>query len=455
MTPESLSVCLLTYRGHPQSGGQGIYVRLLSRELVAMGHRVDVWSGPPYPELVSDVRLHKLPSLDLWNEDALLRWPSLRELRDPINRSEWIRTRLGEFAEPRAFTLRVARQFAGYNGSRPYDIVHDNQCLGIGLLDVKSHVPVIATIHHAITRDRKFAIAHATSPIKKYSLWRWYSFLPMQVRVARELDLILTISEKSARDIREDFGIPPARMRSVGNGINLEVFKPMPEIRRGPDRLITTISVDQALKGFTYLLDALAELRKARPQLHLTVIGCSRPREVTRRKIEALGLQRAITFSGHVSAEAIARAYAESTLAVCASLYEGFGFPAGEAMACGVPLVSTRGGALPEVVGEDGSAGVLVEPGNAAALARAIRDLLDAPEEVRQRMGDAGRHRVHEHFTWRRAAQRTVECYREAIESRSPELSPSKIRITAPNLALATGPSLFNPDVPSGQVEPC
>ncbi len=455
MTPESLSVCLLTYRGNPQSGGQGIYVRLLSRELVAMGHGVDVWSGPPYPELVPGVNLHKIPSLDLWNEDAFLRWPSLRELRDPINRSEWIRTRLGEFAEPRSFTLRVARRFAALNGNRPYDIVHDNQCLGVGLLEVRRAVPVIATIHHAITRDRKFAIASASGPINKYSLWRWYSFLPMQVQVARELDLILTISEKSARDIHADFSIPNSRMRSVGNGINLDVFKPMPQIQRQPDRLITTISADQALKGFTYLLDALAELRKTRHALHLTVIGCSRPREVTSKKIRNLGLQNAITFSGHVAAESIARAYAESTVAVCASLYEGFGFPAGEAMACAVPLVSTRGGALPEVVGESGKAGVLVEPGDAAALARAIGDLLDAPAETRRRMGEAGRRRVHDHFTWRRAAERTVACYREAIASRAAELSPRKVLVEVHGSILAQASAALDPGIAGGQAEPC
>ncbi len=100
-------------------------------------------------------------------------------------------------------------------------------------------------------------------------------------------------------------------------------------------------------------------------------------------------------------------------MAVIPSLYEGFGMPAGEAMACGVPVISTTGGALPEVVGD---AGILVPPGDAAALRDAIAALLDDPER-RTRLGEAGLARVRNSLTWRHAAQKTVEVYREAIDA--------------------------------------
>jgi glycosyltransferase involved in cell wall biosynthesis len=424
MSETPLRICLLTYRGNPRSGGQGIYVRLLSRELAALGHEVEVWSGPPYPDLVDDprIRLIRLPSLDLWNEEALFRTPTLRELRDPINRSEWGRTMLGGFAEPRTFTLRVVRRYRSLEDQDRFDIIHDNQCLGTGLLELQRMVPLVTTIHHPITRDFRLALDSVPkwNLYRRFNLWRWFnSFLPMQVEVARRLERVLTISHASARDIIADFGIDRARCRMVSNGINLDVFEPKPEVARKPDKLITTLSADVPLKGISYLLEALAELRKERPNLELTVIGTPRRESGTADLIHRLGLESAVHFTGRVKDVEIARRYAESTVAVVSSLYEGFGFPAGEAMACEIPLVSTRGGALPEVVGEGGDTGVLVEPGSVRALAAGIRALLDASPDARTRMGKAARARVVENFTWRRTAERHVEVYRELIAERA------------------------------------
>ena len=417
MTAEPLRICLLTYRGNPRSGGQGIYVRLLGRALAELGHKVDVWSGPPYPELLAGTRLVEVPSLDLWNEAALFRRPSIDELRDPIHRAEWVRTLLGEFPEPLTFTRRVAREFEC--GSAPrYDVVHDNQSLGPGLLALRRRLPVVATIHHPVTVDYRIALGAARGVVKRYGLRRWYGFLRTQLRVARELDRVLTVSEASARDLESEYSIAPGKMRVVGNGIDIELFRPIPGIPRRDDVLLTTLSADSPLKGFVHLLEAFAALRASRPTLSLVVVGHVADDSPSGRAVARLGLRDAIRFTGRVPAEEIPRLYAGSTVAVVPSLYEGFGYPAGEAMACGVPVVSTRAGALPEVVGSDGEAGLLVEPGNAAALARAIAALLDDPQ-ARVAMGAAGRLRVASRFTWRRAAERTVDAYREVIAERS------------------------------------
>jgi glycosyltransferase involved in cell wall biosynthesis len=414
---DALRICLLSYRGNPRSGGQGIYVRLLSKALLELGHSVDVWSGQPYPELVDGVGLHRLPSLDLWNEQALFRTPTLRELWDPINLGEWARTRTGSFAEPITFSQRVARRFKQGGDAARYDVVHDNQCLGPGLLELQQRLPVVATVHHPITVDRRLAVQDTSDAIKRWGLSRWYSFLPWQLKVSRRLDRILAVSEASLRDVAHEYGVSRARMRVVGNGINLDVFRPIPGTARRADRLITTLSADTPLKGFRFLLEALHELRKRRPGVHLVVVGQPGLKTDTEATIRTLALRDAVQFTGYVEANAIARYYAESTIAVVPSLYEGFGFPAGEAMACEVPVVSTRAGALPEVVGEDGTAGLLVPPRDSRTLARAIEQLLDRPEQ-RAAMGEAGRRRVLEHFTWKRAAERTVAVYREAIEER-------------------------------------
>lgn len=418
MVSDSLRICLLTYRGNPRSGGQGIYVRLLSQALRDLGHQVDVWSGQPYPELVEGVGLKEVPSLDLWNEASLMRRPSLRELRDPINLFEYMHTKLGAFREPLSFSDRVARHFRKHGLASQYDVVHDNQSLGPGLLQLNAALPVVATIHHPITVDLRIARAGVKNRTQRFGLERWYSFLEPQLKVSRQLDRILTVSEASRQDLEREYGLSAARMRVVGNGINLDVFQPRPEVSRKPLALITTLSADSPLKGFKFLLEALSRLRAHRPELRLTVIGQPGHETGTAERVKALGLTDAVHFTGRVAAEDIAGAYAESTVAVVPSLYEGFGFPAGEAMACEVPVVSSRGGALPEVVGEDGRCGMLVPPQNAQAIAHAIDQLLDQPER-RLAMGKAGRARVLEHFTWRRAAERTVEVYREVIEERA------------------------------------
>ncbi|MET0386544.1 MAG: glycosyltransferase family 4 protein [Polyangiales bacterium] len=418
MVSDPLRICLLTYRGNPRSGGQGVYVRLLSEALRDLGHEVDVWSGQPYPELVDGVRLVELPSLDLWNEAHLLQRPPLRELRDPINLLEYVHTKLGGFHEPVSFTRRVARSFRQAGHARYYDVVHDNQSLGPGLLQLKAALPVVATIHHPITVDRRIARDNAKSKVQRFGLERWYSFLDTQLRVSRQLDRIMTVSEASRQDLEREYGVSSERMRVVGNGINVDVFQPQPGVVRKLTELITTLSADSPLKGFRFLLEALSRLRAKRPDLRLTVIGQPGHETGTAERVRALGLDSIVHFTGRVPAEHIASAYAKSTLAVVPSLYEGFGFPAGEAMACEVPVVSSRGGALPEVLGEDGRCGMLVPPQNSEAMAHAIDQLLDQPER-RLAMGKAGRERVLEHFTWRRAAERTVDVYREVIAERT------------------------------------
>lgn len=127
--------------------------------------------------------------------------------------------------------------------------------------------------------------------------------------------------------------------------------------------------------------------------------------------VRQLGIGRQIEFTGRIDGGEFVRQYARASMAVIPSVYEGFGLPAGEAMACGVPVISTTGGGLPEVVG---NAGILVPPADSAALSGAILSLLDQPGHARE-LGRRGLQRVHANFTWRRAAEKTVAAYREAI----------------------------------------
>ncbi len=258
--------------------------------------------------------------------------------------------------------------------------MHDNQCLGYGLLAIKRDFPVLATIHHPITVDRRLELEHAEGRYKKFSLRRWYAFTRMQTRVAQQMDRVVTVSENSFDDIVRDHNVDPDRMHIVPVGVDPELFKPLPHVQRVPGRLITTASADVAMKGLAYLLEALAKLRTERDDLHLVVIGRKKEGGTSARKIDELGLSGCVEFVTGVTDERIVELYAEAELAVVPSLYEGFSLPAIEAMSCGVPLVATTGGALPEVVGADNDTALLVPPGDAEALAARIRT---APRRAR------------------------------------------------------------------------
>lgn len=407
----SLRICLLTYRGNPTCGGQGVYVKYLSRALQELGHEVDVLSGPPYPELEEGINLHKIPGLDLYNPDHLFKVREVRELSSPLNQFEFLSMCSGGFPEPFTFGFRARRYLAeGRNG---YHIVHDNQSLSYGLLGIaRNGYPTVATIHHPITVDRDTEVEAAGNWLRRMKVRRWYSFLAMQKRVSRRISKIITVSECSKRDIGREFGLPPERFRVVPNGINTDYFYPLEGVGRADDRILVTNSADTPLKGLRFLLEAVAEIRRKR-RIHVVVIGTPKKEGVIERLVDELSLGDTVRFTGRIEYEEFARYYAEATMAVIPSLYEGFGMPAGEAMACGVPVISTTGGALPEVVGD---AGILVPPGDAAALRDAITALLGDPER-RRSLGAAGLARVSQSLTWRHAAQKTVEVYREAIDA--------------------------------------
>ncbi|MDL2274748.1 glycosyltransferase family 4 protein [Desulfosarcina sp. OttesenSCG-928-G10] len=401
-----LRICLLSYRSNPHCGGQGVYIKNLGHALKSLGHAVTVVSGPPYPLLDPDISLCRLPSLDLYNPDHLFRVPTLKELAVPVNFMEWAGVSTMGFPEPFTFGIRV-QQFMRHRMAN-YDIIHDNQSLSYGIGAISRRIPTLATIHHPITVDRRIAVREAATWAKKFKQLRWFSFIGMQKRVARKLKRIITVSECSRKDIAREFGIPENRFRVVPNGIDTDLFRPMREISRKAFRIITTNSSDVPLKGLACLLHAVADVSRTRP-VHLVVVGT--PGDAMARLIRQLGISDQVTFTGRISDAEFVRQYATASMAVVPSVYEGFGLPAGEAMACGVPVISTTGGALPEVVGD---AGLLVPPEDAGALAGAIIRLLEHPEYASV-LGQKGYQRVHRLFTWKQAAEKTIAAYQEIL----------------------------------------
>jgi glycosyltransferase involved in cell wall biosynthesis len=404
-------IALLSYRSKQHCGGQGVYVRHLSRGLVDLGHEVEVFSGQPYPELDPRVTLTPVPSLDLYRDTDPFRTPHYSELRDPVDLLELGIMWTAGFPEPLTFSLRAAKELRARIGE--FDVVHDNQCLGYGLLSLRrTGIPLVATVHHPITHDRTVELA-AAKGWRKLGVRRWYGFLRMQARVARRIGKILTVSSSAAADISADFGVPAERIRTVPLGVDTAVFRP-PETPRVPGRIVAVASADMPMKGVGTLLEAVAKLRTER-EVELVLVARPTPGGPTERLIDELAIGDVVRIVNGLDDDELAGVLGSGEVACVPSLYEGFSLPTVEAMACATPLVVSRAGAIPEVVGADGECADLVPPGDVASLAHALGDLLDAPER-RQRLGAAGRQRVSRQYGWESVAAATVDCYAEAIE---------------------------------------
>ncbi|HEY4463725.1 MAG TPA: glycosyltransferase family 4 protein [Streptosporangiaceae bacterium] len=436
-----LRVALLSYRSKPHCGGQGVYVRHLSRELAALGHTVEVFSGPPYPELEPGPVLREVPSLDLYRDEDPFRTPHRDEYRDWIDVLETVTMWTGAFPEPLTFSLRALRELRARRGD--FDVVHDNQGLGYGLIGIaRLGLPLVTSIHHPISVDRRIELAD-TRGLARLSKRRWYSFVRMQARVARQLARygpVITVSESSRRDIYRDFRLRPGSVGIVPLGVDTRLFHPRGPRGDGrvPGRIVAVASADSPVKGVATLLRAVAKLVTER-DVHLTVVGRAAAGGPTARLVGELSLGDRVTFTSGLPDAELAALLASAEIAVVPSLYEGFSLPAVEHMASGTPLIASRAGALPEVTGD---AAELVTPGDPEELAAALRRLHDSPAE-RDRLSVRAWHRVQERFAWPAVARATAACYEDAIEGRPAAARPG--RPARPRLARRTQPGGTRP----------
>ena len=397
-------------------GGQGIYVYYLAKALENLGHEVHVMAGPPYPSVPDDVRLHKVEGLNLYETNALSSLGHPYNLVKPFNLYEVLGQRLGMFPEIFTFSMRAYMKLRKLIPREKFDVIHDNQTLGYGMLLAKGFgVPVVATIHHPIFIDMKADLAQARRFINKFRRTLFYSFLVMQHIVAKRMDRVITVSEVSAKDTMRVFKLAEDMVRVVPNGIDTEVFRNNNHTERESNSVIMVGNTEDRKKGVIFLLKAI-QLLKERDKVDVWLSIVDRIGDYTKyapRLVQEHGLEDRVTFTGRLSVEELVKRYSRSEIAVTASVYEGFGLPCAEAMSCSTPVIATRAGALPEIVGSDG-AGILVPPADPGALAEAIKRLLsDRP--LRERMGEAARKRIEESFSWDIAARKTVEVYKEVV----------------------------------------
>lgn len=407
-----MRICLLTYRGNMYCGGQGIYVYYLSRELQKLGHEVHIISGPPYPRVAEGVELHKLKS----HSAIVSHYGNSNHagpVRSPVDMYELALTRIGVYTEPLTFSIRAYQKIKTLRPGVKFDVIHDNQCLGYGLTMMgRLDIPLVATIHHPICIDREADFGQARSRMERLRRRWFYSFyIPMQSFVARRVDQVITVSECSAKAIERHIGIPTERIRVVYNGVDVNLFRNHNGIPKEPGSVIFVGNTEDRKKGIIHLLKALNLLRDRRPA-RLTIVDGGAP-ETTYAPalVREYGLQEQVTIVRRLSVEELVKRYSSAEIAVVPSLFEGFGFPAAEAMACELPVITTKAGSLPELV-SDGENGILVEPGDVTALAASIERLLE-DGELRRRMGNVGREIAQRKFNWEQAAQQTLEAYRQ------------------------------------------
>ena len=404
-----MKIGLLSYRSHPYSGGQGIYVKHLSKALSDIGHDVSVLSGPPYPELDNSVELIEIPSLGLFETEDRMKAFSLDLLLNPLNLYEWLTVMSGGFPEPYTYGKRVLKYLKENN--RDFDIILDNQSLCDSLLEIQKIYPLAVTIHHPITKDLKLEIENASNWKEKLSSLRWHNFLPMQKKVAPKLNKIICVSRPSKKDIVEEFLVDPEKIEVILNGINIRKFIPNPSTLFIENKIITTASADIPLKGLKYLILALPNIIKVFPKTSLTVIGRSPSDSKLRKLITDLSLEDKIAFRSGITEEEIVNLYHSSEIAVIPSLYEGFGFGAGEAMACGIPLISTHSGGLEEVVGDSA---VKILPASTEEIESAVIKLFSSPDRKTE-LSKMGRERMEKMFDWHIAAKSYENAFKEVI----------------------------------------
>lgn len=408
-----MKICLLSYRGNPYCGGQGVYLMYVARELVKLGHEVHAVVGPPYPFPMEGVTLHKIDNHNYFNikKDYIKPDKPFATLH-PLNFYEFAVSKMGIFPEIETFSIRAFQKLRELQKVHRFDIIHDNQCLGYGFLLIKLlGVPFVSTLHHPLSIDRSTWFEYPSDFRLKMKRVLYYP-LVMQKIVTNRMDRIITVSRDSVRSINESFGTPVDNQRVVYNGLDASIFRPLKGVNKRKNSLIFVGNVEDRKKGIAYLLRALTLTRN---RVHLTVVDGGAPnRNFVPRWIDRFGLNDRITFTGKISTERMVELYSEMEIALSPSLYEGFGFPAAEAMACELPVIASTGGALPEVVGEHMKTAYVVPTRNPEAIAEGIDFLIDNPK-IRRAMGKAARQRILETFTWENAAREMVKVYEEVI----------------------------------------
>ena len=416
-----MKICFIMYQGNMYSGGQGVYLHYITRELVKAGHDVHVISGRPHPKLTPGVVHHPLHTYSFWafldgrDEHAYDHAHNPLAFFHPWNFYEFAATRSSLASLFFTFSVRAYMKLEEIEREHgPFDLVHDNQTLGYGILAMKrlAGKRVVASLHHPLAIDKANNLREARSLPARVIKELWFPWR-MQSIVANGIDLVLTGSRNSAESVSRSMDIPLSHIRQTPYGVDHEVMRPLPDARRVPRTILFVGDSEDRNKGARYLIEACARLQH---EIDFTLLFKDK-KEKDMKVVPPLvwkhGLKRFVEYIPRLTTDELVRLYNSAQVVVSPSLYEGFGLPAAEAMACGAAVVATTAGAFPEFI-DNGRTGILVPPGDAEALAAAIKALLLDPERCLA-MGAAASESIRTNFTWERTARETLDVYSEVL----------------------------------------
>lgn len=418
---ESLRIGFVAYRGNMECGGQGVYLWFLARELTRLGHQVEIFVGPPYPDPMPWAEaVHRIPNREMWAKwftrdyVGMLGEKRPTEALTPLNFYELAASRLGFLPEAFAFSCRAFRALASQiRERRSWDVVHDVQCLGYGLLGLRAMgLPVVTTIHHPLTIDRQASFLRDENLAEAIGTAQFYP-IGMQRFVAQRLERVLTSSEASARRIVDDFGVSCERVVNVWNGLDTDYYSPDESVERSDSELVCVGRALDPNKGIKTLIEALARLPD---HATLTLVDNDHPHNEIFKWARAASVGDRLHVTGRLPRDELLHLYRRAAVVVVPSRFEGFGLPAAEAMACGTPVVACQAGALSEVM-RVGGGGLLVPRDDPDALAAGVLELLEDPARRRE-LGHRGRQGIEAAFSWRRVAEATVAVYRDVLAER-------------------------------------
>ena len=414
-----LRIAYVAYRGNMNSGGQGIYLWFLAREMARLGHKVHVFVGPPYPDPMPFARVEELPNRQFWAKWVLGQKDQIVPRRDPLqilqplNFYELAASRMGFLPEPFAFSLRAFRRLTHHlRNDLGFDLVHDVQCLGYGLLGLRAlGLPVVTTVHHPLSVDRRASFVRDDTFADVLGTAKFYP-IGMQAFVARHLDAVLTSSEASANQIVKDFGVRPDRIHNLRNGIDVELFCPDREVEKGRDELLCVGRSADPNKGIATLIQALRHLPD---HVTLTLVDDDSPENQVRRWAGEAGVLDRLHLTGRVASDELVRLYRRASVVVVPSRWEGFGLPAVEAMACGCPTIATVNSGGPDCI-EDGVNGFLTPIRDPEAIAEKLVFLAEN-RDVQRRMGKAALAHARGAGSWDGYGERITVHYREMMDA--------------------------------------
>jgi len=297
------------------------------------------------------------------------------------------------------YPVMLDRQAASHD----VDLVH---CPG-ALVPLKLSRPLVLTIHDVLPWRLPELFSRSMLARRKV----------LVSRAASRASRVLVASQYARSEVIDLLGIPDRRVSVAHLGVDPR-FQPVePDPVRlahrfgiPPDPFVLWVGTPEPRKNLSVLLRAFALVRRRAPECSLVLVGAEGAWDHdTARELDLLG--RSVIRLGVVSDDELVSLYSATNCFVFPSLYEGFGLPPLEAMACGAPVVAADRASLPEVVGD---AGVLVDPTDPDAIADAVERVVLDPE-VADQMHRAGIERAHT-FTWDRCAEQTVDAYRAALD---------------------------------------